>query len=575
MMKKPFTLLLFLAIALASYAQSRTTTYCNPLNLDYSYPFHNAHLGKSYRSGADPAVVQFRGEFYMFVTRSYGYWHSTDLTHWHFITPERWYFEGSNAPAAFNYKDSVLYVTGNPSGAMSLLYTNNPEKGDWKPVTSVLYDLQDPAFFIDDDGKSYMFWGSSNKFPLRVKELLTRRHFMPATGETIDLFNLDPAQHGWERFGENHTDTLINPFIEGAWMTKRNGRYYLEYAAPGTQFNVYADGYYVSDNPVGDYRYAPNNPYCYKPGGFINGAGHGSTVIGQGAQYWHFATMAISVNYQFERRLCMFPAFFDDDGLMYANTAFGDYPHFAPDQPGKRGEFTGWMLLSYKKPIEASSQLPDAPAGNANDENAKTCWVAAENNDKQWLSIDLLAPSKVYAVQVNYFDYNETDIFGRQPDFFHRYRIEGSTDGNTWTALVDKSRSFRDTPNDYIELDAPATARYIRFVNIHAPTRHLAISGLRIFGKGNGTPPAAVRNFSVQRHEDRRDATLTWEKQKNAQGYNIHWGIAPGKLYNSWLVYDENTLNLRCLTTGQKYYFGIEAFNENGVSSIGKIIEVQ
>ena len=90
------------------HAQYRTTTYCNPLNLDYTYPFHNSHLGKSYRSGADPAVVEFRGEYYMFVTRSWGYWHSKDLLNWDFITPEKWYFEGCNAPAAHNYKDSNL-----------------------------------------------------------------------------------------------------------------------------------------------------------------------------------------------------------------------------------------------------------------------------------------------------------------------------------------------------------------------------------------------------------------------------------------------------------------------------------
>ena len=89
------------------HAQYRTTTYCNPLNLDYTYPFHNSHLGKSYRSGADPAVVEFRGEYYMFVTRSWGYWHSKDLLNWDFITPEKWYFEGCNAPAAHNYKGNI------------------------------------------------------------------------------------------------------------------------------------------------------------------------------------------------------------------------------------------------------------------------------------------------------------------------------------------------------------------------------------------------------------------------------------------------------------------------------------
>ncbi|MDX5423166.1 MAG: hypothetical protein LPK14_12995, partial [Hymenobacteraceae bacterium] len=95
---------------------AKPSTYCNPLNVDYTYMIYNAHNDLSYRSGADPAVVQFRGEYYMFVTRSMGYWHSTDLNNWTFIYPEKWYFQGSNAPAAHNYKDSVLYVAGDPSG---------------------------------------------------------------------------------------------------------------------------------------------------------------------------------------------------------------------------------------------------------------------------------------------------------------------------------------------------------------------------------------------------------------------------------------------------------------------------
>ena len=195
------------------HAQYRTTTYCNPLNLDYTYPFHNSHLGKSYRSGADPAVVEFRGEYYMFVTRSWGYWHSKDLLNWDFITPEKWYFEGCNAPAAHNYKDSVLYVCGNPSGAMSILYTDNPKRGDWKAVPSVLHDLQDPALFIDDDERAYMYWGSSNRWPIRGKELDMKNKFLPIAKKPDSLLFLRPDIYGWERFGENHTSD-IKPFIE-------------------------------------------------------------------------------------------------------------------------------------------------------------------------------------------------------------------------------------------------------------------------------------------------------------------------------------------------------------------------
>ena len=74
---------------LISGSQSQQRTYCNPLNVDYTYMIYDANAGISYRSGADPAVVKFRNEYYMFVTRSLGYWHSADLLNWNFIRPEK------------------------------------------------------------------------------------------------------------------------------------------------------------------------------------------------------------------------------------------------------------------------------------------------------------------------------------------------------------------------------------------------------------------------------------------------------------------------------------------------------
>lgn len=550
------------------HAQYRTTTYCNPLNLDYTYPFHNSHLGKSYRSGADPAVVEFRGEYYMFVTRSWGYWHSKDLLNWDFITPEKWYFEGSNAPAAHNYKDSVLYVCGNPSGAMSILYTDNPKRGDWKAVPSVLHDLQDPALFIDDDERAYMYWGSSNRWPIRGKELDMKNKFLPIAKKPDSLLFLRPDIHGWERFGENHTSD-IKPFIEGAWMTKHNGKYYLQYAAPGTQFNVYGDGVYVGKSPLGPFEYAAHNPFCYKPGGFATGAGHGSTVCGPGGIYWHFGTIHLSINYKFERRLCMFPTFFDEDGAMYSDTYFGDYPHYSPDQVSRQttsGGFRGWMLLSYGKPVKASSQLESYPVENVTDENLKTFWVAEKNDDKQWVEIDLEEVSDVYALQLNFFDYEETGFWGRMPNLRQRYLVEASVDGARWRVLVDYRNSFRDAPHNYIELDQPIEARYIRYRHHYVPGKNLAMGDIRVFGLGRGKKPATVKGFTVVREADERNARISWKAVKGAQGYNVLWGVALDKLYSSWMVYGDNSLDLRALTVGQKYYFAIEAFNENGIS---------
>lgn len=547
------------------------TTYCNPLNIDYTYMIYNAHNDISYRSGADPAVVKFRGEYYMFVTRSLGYWHSTDLLNWNFINPEKWYFQGDNAPAAHNYKDSVLYVAGDPSGSMSILYTDNPKKGDWKAVPAIINDLQDPDLFLDDDGRAYMFWGSSNKFPIRAKTLDPTKRFRPSE-KTYELFNLDGAKHGWERFGENHSDTVLGGYIEGPWLTKYNKKYYLQYAAPGTEFNVYGDGAYISDSALGPYRYMPNNPFSYKPGGFMNGAGHGSTVVGPYDVFWHFGSMAVSVNVNWERRICMFPTFFDKDGLMYSNTSFGDYPHFAPSVPGKFGQFAGWMLLSYKKPVKVSSVHETYNADNLVDESAKTFWVAQKNDDQQWIEIDLVSPATVYAIQVNYHDY-KTGLYGRIAGLRHEYTIEGSLDGKEWTTLVDRKNSYRDVPNDYIELATATQARFIRYRNIHVPTPWLSISELRVFGVGKGKAPAMVKNFSVARKSDRRDAAINWTAQPNCQGYNVLWGIAPDKLYSSWMVYGKNSLELKSLTVDQSYYFSVEAFNENGISERTKPVK--
>ena len=570
-------LLLFFSIFLVN-AQENYKTYCNPLNLDYTYMIYNSHNDLSYRSGADPAVVEFQDEYYMFVTRSMGYWHSKDLNNWEFIKPKQWYFQGSNAPAAHNYKDSLLYVAGNPSGSMSVLYTDEPEQGTWEATPGILHNLQDPNLFIDDDGQAYMYWGSSNKHPIKGRKLDRKKRFRPAK-EVHELFNLEPEKYGWHRFGENHTDTIPG-YIEGPWMTKHNEKYYLTYGAPGTEFNVYGDGAYVSDDPLGPFEAMPNSPFSYKPGGFINGMGHGSTVNGPKDTYWHFATMAVSVNVGWERRIGMFQTFFDAEGLMHSDTYFGDYPYFVPTAEENRGEFAGWMLLSYKNPVKVSSTFKDPEAQkdyspeNIVDENIQSFWIAEENNDQQWIEIDLEERAKVYALQINYNDY-KSDMYGKLPNLYHQYTVEASEDGEKWKTIVDKNTNKKDVPNDYVELEKPISTRFIRYKNIQVPTPYLSISGLRIFGKATGKKPKSVKDFAVKRQEDRRDAQLNWKAVENAQGYNVFWGVSPNKLYNTWLVYDKNYLEMKNLGTNQTYYFAIEAFNENGISKRTEPIKVK
>ena len=537
-------------------------TFCNPVNIDYR--FMKIDGGEGIREAADPVVVSYKDKYYLFASKSSGYWCSDDFTDWKhvFITDSVLPIE-DYAPGLFVH-DNFLYYVGSTHGKGMLYRSSAPEKGEWEPVKEI-WSYWDPAFYVEGDNL-YMYYGCSPVDPIYMQVL--DLNTLEAKTEVVACFNSDKENHGWERTGELN-ELSRRPYIEGAWMTAHQGKYYLQYAAPGTQFNVYGDGVYVGKSPLGPFEYAAHNPFCYKPGGFATGAGHGSTVCGPGGIYWHFGTIHLSINYKFERRLCMFPTFFDEDGAMYSDTYFGDYPHYSPDQVSRQttsGGFRGWMLLSYGKPVKASSQLESYPVENVTDENLKTFWVAEKNDDKQWVEIDLEEVSDVYALQLNFFDYEETGFWGRMPNLRQRYLVEASVDGARWRVLVDYRNSFRDAPHNYIELDQPIEARYIRYRHHYVPGKNLAMGDIRVFGLGRGKKPATVKGFTVVREADERNARISWKAVKGAQGYNVLWGVALDKLYSSWMVYGDNSLDLRALTVGQKYYFAIESFNENGIS---------
>ncbi len=104
---------------------------------------------------------------------------------------------------------------------------------------------------------------------------------------------------------------------------------------------------------------------------------------------------------------------------------------------------------------------------------------------------------------------------------------------------------------------------------------NLAISDARVFGNGSGAPPATPAGLTARRDADPRNVFLAWETVPGAVGYNVLWGIAPDKLYSSWMVYDKSALELKSLTVDQSYYFAVEAFNENGVSERTPVVRVE
>lgn len=568
-------------------AHAQQSTYCNPINIDYGYtPIPNFSESGRHRATADPVIVRYKNDYYLFSTNQWGYWWSNDMLHWNFISrkflrPWNTGYDELCAPAVGIIGDTMIVFGSTYTRNFTMWMSTNPKANEWKPlVDSFAIGGWDPAFFTDDDGKLYMYNGSSNRFPVYGVEL-NRKTFEPI-GTRQEMYFLEDWRYGWQRFGEYMDNTFLDPFIEGSWMTKHNGKYYLQYGAPGTEFSGYADGVVVGKKPLGNEFTPQPDPVSYKPGGFARGAGHGATFQDKWDNYWHVSTMVIAVKNNFERRIGIWPAGFDQDDVMYCNTSFGDYPHYLPSEktkdrnaPSGDGGFTGWMLLNYNKPVQVSSTLGSYNANNAVDENIKTYWSAATGNTGEWIQTDLGKICTVNAVQINYAD-QDAEFLGKQTNIYHQYKLYQSDDGKKWKLLADKSKNQTDVPHDYIELAQPVQARYLKLENIHMPTGKFAISGLRVFGNGNGSKPATVKDFIVLRTEkDKRSAWIRWRPANDAYAYNIYFGTAPDKLYNSIMLYGVNDYFFKAMDKERTYYFCIEAINENGVSAKTSILKVE
>ena len=527
----------------------------------------------SRREAADPTVVTFRDDYYLFASKSGGYWWSHNLIEWNFVETNQIPAE-DYAPTAVVIDDSIYFLASS-STKCPLYKSGNPKSGNWTMIKdSLSIVVWDPALFLDDDNRLYLYWGCSPKDPIHGVEL-DKRTFEPI-GTPKDFMIADTKNHGWENPGD-YNELNQPPWIEGAWMNKFNGKYYLQYATPGTEFYSYADGVYTSDNPLGPFIYAPINPFSYKPAGFIRGAGHGSTFKDRYGNLWHIATMTISVLHMFERRIGLFPAMTDHDGNLIVDAGITDRPIIMPENRFSKTQDLklDWMLLSYKKPISASSSQANFPPQNADDENVRTSWCSASSNPGEWIMIDLGSIYSIQALQINYSDYR-TNVYSRDTSCYYQYQIESSNDTKSWKNVVDKSNSKSDVPHDYIQLTTPIDCRYVRMTNYHAPGGFFALSDLRIFGNGKGKEPIAVNSLRITRDTtDRRLVNLTWNKSKGAMGYTVRFGPIKEVIPYSFPVYSDTSLILRCLNTSSTYYFSIDSFNENGITPSRAIQEVR
>ena len=567
-----------------------TREFCNPLDLEYKFQHCG---GKAYREAADPTIVLFKDRYYLFTSMSAGFYYSDDMVHW------SWH-ENRNLDM-YRYAPDVrqvgryLYFCASTGDKPSTIWRTEDPLSDKFEKVSEPFPFWDPDLFCDDDGRVYFYWGCGNSEPIWGIELDPET--MLPIGEKVACFDHGEDVHGWERFNYPGKEKSVDkglvalvmkylnrsgrPYMEGSFMNKWNGKYYLQYAAPGTELPVYGDGYYVSDKPLGPFTFMKNTPFSLKPNGFITGAGHGSTIEDKDGNIVHVSTMRISANRNFERRIGIFPAGLDEDGLLFCYQNFADYPIVLPE-----GKFDArdlkpqYFLLSYRKKAEASSCKKGHPVELALDENIRTWWSA--DSCEGWYLVDLGEIYTPHSVQINFAEESVPELkvdrklrsdmmsnrryIDSSKDLKTRFLLEGSTDKVNWFLIHDGSKNEDDRSHPYIILDEKYEVRYLRVTVKKLPyDEPFALSGLRVFGKGNGDLPPKATNITAVRDPNGMDCRIRFDASPGAMGYNIRFGIAGDKLYSSYPVYDKNEVLLTTLNAGQDYFFKVDAFNENGI----------
>jgi len=483
----------------------KTLRYVNPLVME--------NAGRL----ADPTVIKYQGKYYLYLTgglisagnAAATVWSSDDLVHWQCHKVSIQGGRKITAPTAFDYKDYV-YLTGNDIGLFRSHSPLGPFEffGDFMDEQGQRLERErdpshgwedggvfDPAIFVDEDDRVYLYYAGGSTAGIYGVELDSKglRKFL----NTPQHFFRFETTHIWERYG-NWNEYSEQSWIEGPWMTKHNGTYYLQYAAPGTDWKTYAVGVYTSKNPLGPYAYYKGSPILLHRGGLINGCAHHSVVEGPDGNLWAIYTLLYrNWNRMFERRIGMDPVGFDDQGNMFIRGP-SETPQWAPGVKSKPWEDndSGSYPLSEDKNYSVSSEAPGRNAPYAVDNNNRTWWAPAENDTEPWLTLDLGAESRqMYIVDSAriLFTLPEGDLWddyrlGGQEGKprIRQYKIEVSSDGKTFTTVVDKTKNDRDNAVEFDEI-TPVKCRHVKLTITNWP-KDLPLGVLEFTAFGKPTP---------------------------------------------------------------------------------------
>lgn len=147
------------------------------------------------------------------------------------------------------------------------------------------WDDIDPTVFVDDDGQAYMYWGNGSCKWVKLKK---------------NMIEID---------GSITTFKPTN-YIEGPWIYKRKGIYYLVYASKGDKAETIE--YSTSDSPTGPWKHqgllqeSVTNSFTTHPG----------IIDYKGKSYFFYHNGSLPTGGSYRRSVCVDYMYYNADGTI-------------------------------------------------------------------------------------------------------------------------------------------------------------------------------------------------------------------------------------------------------------------
>ena len=223
--------------------------------------------------GADPFVLLYDGTYYLYSTNSadgYRVFTSDDMATW----TDRGYClrkedvkgdRGFWAPE-ITVRDGKFYMVYIANEHLGIAVADSPlgpfrqEEKKWLNEVCEI----DGHFFVDDDGTTYLYFvrfdGGNVLWCAKMND---------------DLLSYDESTARFLFRAEDDWELKDCSVVEGPFVLKHKGKYYLTYSANHTRCADYAVGCAISDSPMGPFKKVSYNPIL-KKNEKANGTGHHS-----------------------------------------------------------------------------------------------------------------------------------------------------------------------------------------------------------------------------------------------------------------------------------------------------------